>query len=147
MGTKKDTCFLVILSKIIRSGEGGGLPCPFSKLKKKCPGFGKKHQGNFHVWVKFLSEDAVLSVSRRKISEIFPAGRFFWMLQIKFSSKCPYFIKPPLPWKIPGYAPDNCVVLIILRISFWNVVNTLRNSAFFPVKIFLLFTWFLMSFC
>ena len=77
MGTKKDTCFLVILSKIIRSGEGGGLPCPFSKLKKKCPGFGKKHQGNFHVWVKFLSENAVLSVSRRKISEIFPAGRFF----------------------------------------------------------------------
>ena len=28
------------------------------------------------------------------------------MLQIKYFIKCPYFKKPPLPRKIPGYAPD-----------------------------------------
>ena len=35
----------------------------------------------------------------------FHTGPFFSVLQIKCLSKCPYFKKPPLPWKIPGYAP------------------------------------------
>ena len=32
-------------------GRGGGLPCPFLKIKEKCPDFGKKCPN----WVKFMS--------------------------------------------------------------------------------------------
>ena len=28
--------------RVTSGGEGGGLPCPFSKIWKKCPNFGKK---------------------------------------------------------------------------------------------------------
>ena len=68
--------------RVIRGAEGGGVPFPFSKFKENCPDFGKQSFGKF-----------------------FPAGLFFRMFQIKCLSKCPYFQKPPLPWKIPGYAP------------------------------------------
>ena len=35
--------------------EGGGLPCPFSKIGKKwCPNLEKKCPDFGHVWVKFL---------------------------------------------------------------------------------------------
>ena len=54
------------------------------------------------------------------------------MLQIKCLSKYPYFQKPPppLPWKIPGYAPElldvfkdpdyTPAVLCILNIYLFN---------------------------
>ena len=35
-------------------GRGGGLPCPFSKIAKKCPNFGKKCPDFGHLWVRFL---------------------------------------------------------------------------------------------
>ena len=36
-------------------GRGGGsLPCPFSKIGKKCPNFGQKCPDCGHLWVKFL---------------------------------------------------------------------------------------------
>ena len=41
-----------------------------------------------------------------KQPKFFPAGPFFRMMQMKCLLKCPYFQKPPLPWEIPGYAPD-----------------------------------------
>ena len=28
--------------RVTRAGRGGGLPCPFSKFKEKCPDFGEK---------------------------------------------------------------------------------------------------------
>ena len=37
------------------------------------------------------------------------------MFQIKCLSKCPYFQKPPLPWKILGYAP--------LQLTEWTDLN------------------------
>ena len=43
----------------------------------------------------------------KKYPKFFPAGPFFRMLQIKLLSKRPYFQKPPLPWKILGYSPDD----------------------------------------
>ena len=42
---------------------------------------------------------------RKKYLKFFPAGPFFRRLQIKCLSKCPYFEKPPLLSKIPGYTP------------------------------------------
>ena len=61
---------------VTRGGEGGGFSHPFFKIEKKCPDFGKKRPDYIHPWVKFLVENAVLSVSRKKISKIFPCGAF-----------------------------------------------------------------------
>ena len=44
---------------------------------------------------------------RKEYSKFFPAGPFFSVFQIKCLSKCPCLKKPPLPSKIPGYAPAN----------------------------------------
>ena len=77
----------------------------------------------------------------KKYQKIFPAGPLFHVLQIKFLLKCPYFKKfIHLTWKIPGSTADNYVV------CYWSLFKMLlillRNSAFFPVKIFFVFTWF-----
>ena len=42
----------------------------------------------------------------KKSPKFFPAGPFIRIRQIKCLSRCPYFHKPPLPWKITGYAPE-----------------------------------------
>ena len=34
--------------------EGGSLPCPFSKIGKKCPDFGGKCPDCGHLWFKFI---------------------------------------------------------------------------------------------
>ena len=60
-----------------REGEGGGLCCPFLKIKKKCPDFAQEGPDCVHPQVKFTIQNVVLRVSRRKNSEIFPAGSFF----------------------------------------------------------------------
>ena len=97
----------------------GGLPCPFFKIEKE-PWFWEKNTLAIFIyeWVKFIIQNAVLSVPGKKSPKYFPAGHFFRVLQIKFLSKCPYFKNFPLDSKIPGYVPDNNVVLIILLISF-----------------------------
>ena len=53
-------------------GGGGGLPCPFLKIKKKCPDFRKKGPDCVHPYVKFI-----LRVSKRKNFKMFPSGAFF----------------------------------------------------------------------
>ena len=74
-------------------GGGGGLPCPFSKIGKKCPNFGKKCPDIGHLLVEFSGEK----------------GRFFSLRDLSSCivheclSKCPNFKKSPLPLKIPGY--------------------------------------------
>ena len=40
--------------RVTRAGEGGGLPCSFSKIGKKCPNLEKKRPDRGHLWVKFL---------------------------------------------------------------------------------------------
>ena len=71
-------------------------PLPFFKMLKKCPDLGKKCPNYIHLLVKFLIYKAVLSISRKKIFEIFPCRSFFRLLQIICLSKCHYFQKPPL---------------------------------------------------
>ena len=39
---------------VTRGGRGRGLPCPFSKIAKKCPNLGTKSPGGGHLWVKFI---------------------------------------------------------------------------------------------
>ena len=54
--------------------------------------------------------------------------KVFRMLQIKYLSKCPYVQKPPLPWKIFGYAPawDS------FELNMWNLIFMIwKYSAFF----------------
>ena len=76
----------------LEGGRGGGLPCPFLKYKEKCPDFWEKCPNWVHLWVKFLILNAVLSVSRKKISEIFPCGAFLSCVAIKcLSFKVPLF--------------------------------------------------------
>ena len=54
------------------------------------------------------------------------------MLQIKCLSKCPYFQKPLLPWKIPGYAP-----IMVPFILPWGLQLYLKKGLWhrcFPVR-------------
>ena len=57
--------------------ESGGLPCSFWKSRKECPDFGKKGPDRVHHWVKFSVLNAVLRVSRRNKSKMFPWGASF----------------------------------------------------------------------
>ena len=38
--------------RVTRGGRGGGLPCPFSKIGKKCPNLDKKCLDCDQLWVK-----------------------------------------------------------------------------------------------
>ena len=86
-------------------GEGESLPYPFLKIKKKCPGFGKKGPNFVHPEVKFSIQNIVLRVSRTKSSKISCCGAFFLDFLRKCLLKYPNFKKPPLSWKISGCAP------------------------------------------
>ena len=94
----------IYLRRVTRGGRGGGLPCPFSKIGKKCPNFGKKMPWLCPSWVKFLILNVVLRVSRRKKTHIFSLRGFSFMC-CRCLSTCPDSEKTPLPWKIPGYEP------------------------------------------
>ena len=45
---------LLYLRYVTRQVRGGGLPCPFSKIVKKCRNLGKKCPDCGHLCVKFL---------------------------------------------------------------------------------------------
>ena len=49
-------------------------PMPLLNIKKKCPDFWKKGSVCVHLWVKFSIQNAVLRVSRRKDSKMFPCN-------------------------------------------------------------------------
>ena len=78
-----------------RAGETSALI-----LERKCPTI---FIYGLNFWFKIIFEVYL----GKKISKFFPAGPFFRVLQIKCLSKCSYFKKTPLPWKIPGYAPGQ----------------------------------------
>ena len=46
--------YTVSIRCVTRGGRGGGLPCPFSKIGKKCPNLEKKCPDFGHLWVQFL---------------------------------------------------------------------------------------------
>ena len=82
-----------------RGGGGGGLPCPFLKIKKSALILEKKCPDCVYPQVKFAIQNVVLRVSKRKNFKNFPCGAFFLGFLIKCLSKCPNFTKLPLPRK------------------------------------------------
>ena len=94
-----------ISRRVTRGGRGGGLPRLFSKIRKKCPNFRKKCRDCVHLGLNFFILNVVLRVSRRKKTHIFSLRGFSFMC-CRCLSTCPDSEKTPLPWKIPGYAPD-----------------------------------------
>ena len=91
-------CFYVqYCRRATRGEEGGGLPCPFLKIEKKCPAFGKKGPNCVHPWVESSIQNVVLRVSRGKSAKTFPCGAFFLVFLTKSLSKCLNSAKPPLP--------------------------------------------------
>ena len=77
----------------------------FQNLKKSALNLGKSALTRFIYGFNFSFKMLFQAYLGKKYLKFFPAGPFFRMLQIKCLSKCPYFQKPPLPWKIPRYAP------------------------------------------
>ena len=48
------------------------LPSHFLEVEKECPDFGKRYPDFVHLLVNFFIQNAVLRLSRRNNSEIFP---------------------------------------------------------------------------
>ena len=73
-------------------------PCDFLKIEKAALNL-EKSPGSVHPIhsIKFLILNAVLRVSRRKTLNFFPGGPTFYLLQMKYLSKCPYSNESPLP--------------------------------------------------
>ena len=65
-----------ISRRVTRGGRGGGLPRPFSKIRKKCPSFRKKCRNCVHLRLNVLIWNVVLRVSRRKKIHIFSLRAF-----------------------------------------------------------------------
>ena len=73
-------CIFIHTRRHAAKGEGGGLRWPFLKTEKMLWSW-KKDPDFVHLWVKFFIQNAVLRVSRRKNSEMFPCCTFslrFW---------------------------------------------------------------------
>ena len=81
-------------------GEEGKPPLPFFENRRKCLEFGlkKKSRDCVHLWVKFSIQNIVLTVPRRKNSQIFPCEVFFLVLT-KCLSKYPSSTNLPFPEK------------------------------------------------
>ena len=72
---------LYLVRRVTRAGgRGGGLPCPFSKIGKKCPNFVEKCPDCGHRRLSFSFKMQFLRVSRRKNRRFFPAGPFSLVL-------------------------------------------------------------------
>ena len=99
-----------------RVGGRGRSPLPFLKNRKKCPYFGKNGPNCVHPCVKSSIQNVVLRVSRRKSSEIFPCGAFFFL---RFWRKVyRSALIPSLHWQISGCAS---LLLIILSFHFLSI--------------------------
>ena len=81
-------------------GKGGGLPCPFLKIEKKCPNFGKNAQIVVIYGLNLSFKMQFLRVSRRKNRRFFPAGPFFLVLYMSVYQSALIPRKLPCPKKI-----------------------------------------------
>ena len=105
-------------------GEGGGLPCPF--LKIKVPWFWKKGPGFVHPSVKFTIQNVVLKVSREKTQK-FPVQGFF---SLNFWGNV--YRSALISWYLP--CPENFLVLhLIYDISnlifvHWNCIDSICRN-------------------
>ena len=112
----------------MEGGMGGGLPCPFSKIGKKCLNFGKNALIKVICWLFFSFKMQFLRVSRRKNRIFFPAGPFFLVLCMIFYESALIPRKLPCPEKFPVtrlnsrdymYSRKN-----FIKVSFlWNLWN------------------------
>ena len=93
---------------------------PFIQNWKKVPWF----------WNKMPSSMGPIS----HLTKSLPKEPFFRVLQIKFLSKCPYFKKPPMPWRNPGYAP---IFLNISSLMWWSCVPMVRCFWLYETSAFL----------
>ena len=67
-----------ILNTSAQLGGGGGVPCPFLKIEKTFPDFGKKGPNSDHPWVESSIQNVVLSVSRgEKLRNFYLRDLFF----------------------------------------------------------------------
>ena len=67
---------------------------------KTYPNIAEKGPYSVHLWVKYSIQNAVLRVSRRKNSKIFPVGHFYFVFLTKSFSDCPNSINLPCPKKL-----------------------------------------------
>ena len=86
-------------------GQGGGLPCPFLKIEKKCPDIGKKSPNFVYTWVESSIQNIVLRVSRGRSSKILPCGAFFLFFRRKVCQSAKLH-KTSLALNNSGCAPE-----------------------------------------
>ena len=111
--------FLTSSGAQLGGGEGGGIPCPFLKIEKKCPDFGKKGPNCVHPWLYSSIPNVVLRVSRRKSSKIFPCRTFFSYV---FDEK---FIEVPIPQNLPCSEKFLVACLLPLFVFLRNLFTSL----------------------
>ena len=79
-------------------GGGGGLPCLFSKIGKKCPNFGGENAVVVVIYgLNFSFKVQFLRFSKREKPEIFPCRAFLSRVPDDYLLKCPYSNKTTLP--------------------------------------------------
>ena len=80
-------------------GKGGGLPCPFLKIKKSALILEKICPDCVYPCVKFAIQNVILRVSKRKNSKNFPCRAFFLDFLIKCLSSALISRNLPCPEK------------------------------------------------
>ena len=98
---------------VARRERGTGLPSPFSKIGKRCPNLGKKWLDCGHLCVNFSFKVHFLRVYRSKNRRFFPAGPFFFILQMivyrnaQIPKRLPCSKKFPVTRLIPTHLFQN----------------------------------------
>ena len=107
---------------------------PASPKLKIVSCFGRKNTDYVYQWVKFSIQNAVLRVSRRKNSKMFPCGTSFSFFLRR--NNCRSALVPqlpgPLPLKISGCTPALrhyylCKTLHLKRLTVFGICLCLGN--------------------
>ena len=85
---------------VTRGERRTGLPCPFSKIGKRCPNLGKKCLDCVICVLNFSFKVHFLRVYRSKNRRFFPAGPFFFIMQMIV------YRNAQIPKKLPS-SPDK----------------------------------------
>ena len=109
----------------------------FLKIGKNCSNLRKKDPDCGHLWVKYLTWNGALKSFQTKKTDILSLGAFLSRVVGEWLSKCTSSKKTPLPWKIPGHAPDitirHWVKSVQIRCFFCSEcgkIRTRKNSIF-----------------
>ena len=115
--------------RVTRGGRREVSPALFQNLKKSVLILGKNALTRFIYGFYFSFKMLVLAYIGKKSPKSLSAGPVFRMLLIKYLSKCPYFQKLPLPWKIPGYAPAVIQRSSVKKLFLKVLQNSQENSS------------------